>query len=174
MARRKERRRQRHAGEPVGPVLVVLAPLVQHHLALGDELLFAERRQQVAHAIGLEPQRQLEGVGRHHFPVVGAVGVGRAVDQRPGGLQRLEVAAGMVRRALEHEVLEQVRESGAAGPLVPRADVIPDADRRHRDVGILMDDHVEAVGERTGGEGNIHAGCVDPIVKSAPCQRASL
>ena len=99
MIRRIERRRDRHAGEAVGPVLVVLTPLVQHDVALVRELLRRERGQQIAHAIRFEPQRQLQRVGRHDLPVVRAIGVGRAVEQRARFLQRLEVAAIVVARS---------------------------------------------------------------------------
>jgi hypothetical protein len=158
MVGREQRRRQRHAGQAIGPVLVVLAALVQHHFALGGEFRFRQRRKQVAHAVGLEPQRQLERVGRHHLPVVGAIGVGGAVDQRASLLERLEETRRLVRGALEHEVFEQVRKPGAAGPLMARPDVVPHADGGHRDVVILVDDDLEAVGERTGGERDVHRG----------------
>ena len=54
--------------------------------------------------------------------------------------------------AFEHQVLEQVRKAGAPGPLVLGADVVPDVDRHDRHVMILVDDDVEAVGERALGE----------------------
>ena len=54
--------------QPVGPVLVVLPPLVQHDVALGLESLRRQRRQQIAHAIGFHPQREIEGAGRARLP----------------------------------------------------------------------------------------------------------
>ena len=87
-------------------------------------------------------------VGRHHFPVVGAVGVGRSVQQRAGALQRREIALVVVLGALEHQVLEEMREAGAARRLVLRADVIPEVHRHDRAGVILVDEHVEPVGER--------------------------
>ena len=39
MVGRVQRLGQRHAGQTVGPILVVLTALVQHHLAFGGELL---------------------------------------------------------------------------------------------------------------------------------------
>jgi hypothetical protein len=48
----------------------------------------------------------------------------------------------------EHQVLEQVRETRASASLVLRADVVPQVDRNDRHAAILMDDDVEAVGER--------------------------
>ena len=61
--------------------------------------------------------------------VVGAVEVGGAVDvaARRRASSSLKCASrGDVLRALEHHVLEQVREPGAARLLVGRADVVPE------------------------------------------------
>ena len=91
-----------------------------------------------------------------HLPVIGAVGVGRSVERRPGALQRLEVPAVVVLRALEHQVLEQVREAGVARALVLRTDVIPDVDRDDRAGVIFVEQDVESVVERVLGEGNVH------------------
>ena len=142
----------RHA---VRTILVVLPPLVQHDVALRLEPLARQRRQQVPHAIRFHPQRQIDGAGRHDLPVVGAVGVGGSVEQRAGLLQRREVAGVVVLGALEHQVLEEVREAGAARALVLRADVIPDVHRHDRHVMVLVHDDVEAVGERALGERKI-------------------
>jgi hypothetical protein len=87
MIGRKERGRDRHAGKPVGTVLVILPPLVEHDVALVLELLLRQRGQQIAHPIGFHPERELERAGRDHFPVVRAIGVGRAVEQPAGLLQ---------------------------------------------------------------------------------------
>ena len=75
---------------------------------------------------------------RHDFPVVRAVGVGRAVEQRAGFLQRLEVALVVVLRAFEHQVLEQMREAGAARASRSSTDVIPDVDRHDRTAVVLV------------------------------------
>ena len=90
MVRRKQRREHRHRRQAVRPVLVVLPPLVQHDVALIGELRLGQRRQQVPHPIRFHPQRELERVGRHDFPVVRAIGVGRSVQRGAGALQRLE------------------------------------------------------------------------------------
>ena len=152
---REQRREHRHRRQPVGAVLVVLTPFVQHDITLIRELRLRQRRQQVAHAIGFHPQRELERVGRHDFPVVGAVGVGRSVQCRARGLQRRKVAAVVVLRALEHQVLEQVREPGVAQALVLGPDVIPEVDRDDRARAILVQQHVETVVQRVLLEGKI-------------------
>ena len=53
-----------------------------------------------------------------------------------------------VLRALEHQVLEQVREAGAAGHLVGGPDVVPEVHRDDRQPVIGADDHFEPVRKR--------------------------
>ena len=65
--------------------------------------------------------------------------------------------------ALEHHVLEQVREAGPAGLLVLGSDVVPEVDRDDGREVVLGDDHAQAVGEavvaeRDGRDGGRHAG----------------
>jgi hypothetical protein len=156
VVRRKERRENGHRAETVRPVLVVLPPLVQDHRALVRELGLGECGQQIAHAIGFHPQRELQRPGRNHFPVVGAVGVRGTVQRGAGALERLEVSVVVVRRSLEHQVLEQVGEAGVPRLLVLRSDVIPDIDRDNRTVVIFVEKNVEPVLERVAGIGQVH------------------
>ena len=128
-------------------VVDALAALVAHDIDLVVEAALVDQVEQPAHAVALEPQRRLELVRRHHFKVVGAIGVGRAVDVLgPDVPQDLEVLVlADVLRALEHHVLEQVREAALARHLVARADVVPDVDRDQRHGRIRRQDHLEAV-----------------------------
>ena len=74
---------------------------------------------QPAHAVGLEPQRELELVRRQDLVVVRAIAVGRAVEAAAAiGDEPEMLALGGVLTALEHHVLEQVREAGS--PARPR------------------------------------------------------
>ena len=67
----------------------------------------------------------------------------------PAPSTQLEVrVAGHVLRALEHHVLEQVREAGAPRLLVRRADVVPEVHRDERQAVVLRQDHLEAVRQR--------------------------
>ena len=66
------RLQQRVADLAVGLVLA-LALLVLHHAALLVERRLVDRAEQVAHAVGLHPQRHVERGGRHVLEVVGAV-----------------------------------------------------------------------------------------------------
>ena len=154
--RRIERRQQRHRREPIRAVLVILPALVQHDVALVRKLRAGERREQVPHPIGFHPQRELERAGRHHLPVVGPIGVRRSVERGARALQRLEVPAVVVLRSLEHQVLEEMREPGLAGPLVLRADVIPEVHGDDGAVVVLVNQHVQSVGQRALAEGNVH------------------
>ncbi len=156
MLRRIQRRHDGHAGEPVGPVLVVLPPLVQHHFALVGELGVRQRRQQVAHAVGLHPQREIQRVRRNHFPVIGAVRVRGSVQRGARFLQRVKVPAVVMLRALEHQVFEEVGEPGASGDFVLGSDVIPDVDRDNGKGVILVNQDVEAIGQRVLAERNVH------------------
>ena len=168
MALGVEQLQQQLVAAGVGLVLG-LALLVLHHVALVVQLLLGHGRQQAAHAVGLQPQGQLHLVAGHVLPVVGAVLVGRAVDLAADLLQGHEVVGVVVLGALEHHVLEQVGEPGAARPLVLRTHVVPDVDRHHGDGVVLVQDHVQAVGQgvvlelqlrqvvrRCGGAGQQH------------------
>ena len=154
--RREEGAHRGHGRHAVRPVLVVLAPLVQHDLALVDELRLGQRRQQVPHAVRFHPERELEAVGRHHFPVVRAVRVRRAVEDAAGLLEGLEVAVVVVRRTLEHQVLEQVCEARAARLLVLRSDVVPEVHGDDRAPVVLVDQDRQAVGQHVLRIGDVH------------------
>jgi hypothetical protein len=133
---------------PYGLILVALTTLVLDDVALAIDALRRHRVEQIRHAIGLEIERQFQRVRRHVLEVVGAIVVRRAVVVAAGALeQRVEHAFLDVLRSLEHQVLEQVREAGAAGLLVRRADVIPDVHRRHRHALVLVQDDREPVGQ---------------------------
>jgi hypothetical protein len=128
--------------------LVVDAPaaLVLHDVALVVELLLGHGGQQARHAIGLEPQGELQLVAGQGLEVVGSVEPGARVQGATGRLHEAEVLALLhVRRALEHHVLEQVGEARLAGLLVPAADVVPEVDRHERRAGVAREDDAQPV-----------------------------
>ncbi len=114
--------------DAVGGVLDALAALVAHHVLLVGQAGLIEFVGQIAHAVGFEPQSEFQLVRGKRLEIIGAVEIGGAVDV--GGARRFQILdviiAGNVLGALEHHVLEQVRESCAAREFVRRADVIPD------------------------------------------------
>ena len=76
---------------PVGLVVIVLPPLVLDHVALVIELLLAHDRYEEAHAVRLEPQRQLQRVARHRLVIVRAILPGAAVEIGADPFERAEV-----------------------------------------------------------------------------------
>ena len=151
---------QRDLGHAVRPILVALSPLVLDDVALRVDGLRRHRLEQVAHAIRFEEQRELERVRRHVDPVIGAIVLSRAVVVAAGRLeQRVELARHHVPGAHEHEVFEQMREAGSPGPLAAGADVVPHVDRHERHAVILVQDHVQPVGQRELRVGHLDRSC---------------
>ncbi len=117
------------------------------HLALVHEGLLVDAQR--AEAIGLHPQHQRQVLRRHGVPVdrrvFVRVGVGASAHRRHdrGVLLGLDVL-----RALEHHVFEQVREAGAPGALVLRADVVPELHVGDRRGPVRVQDHGQPVGQR--------------------------
>ncbi len=185
MRRRIDGLEDRLGRHSVGAVVVVLPLLVAHDVALVVELVLGQRRQKKAHAVTLEPQAGLEKVGRQRLEIVRAIGVGGAVGGAARLLDVLEVhLVGHVRRALEHHVLEQVREAGLARHLVARADVIPDVDGDDGHGVIFLHQDGQAVVELELGERQQrgqkrqreHGGtsrCHDKICNRCPNARSS-
>ena len=127
-----EDRRQQDPREPaVGPVQDVEADLLLDDVDLVAQVLGVQGGR--PEPVGLEEQRPLERGGGQHLEVVGVVLVGGAVEDPARALDVPEVAElPQALAALEHEVLEEVREPRAALGL--RAE--PDVDvHRHPDGG---------------------------------------
>ena len=137
----------------VRDVVVALAPLFLHDLALDVELLLRERGEEEAHAVRLQPEPEREIVRREGLEVIRAIEERRAVEHAAHRLHVAEVlVVADVLRAGEEHVLEQMREAGAAGAFVLRADVIPEVDGHQRRGVVLVEDDAEAVGEFVVGE----------------------
>ena len=157
MVRRVAERGELLPPRAVGLVVHRPAALVLHHVALRVELLLRHRGEEAPHAVGLEPERELELVRRQRLEVVRAVEPGRAVERPAGALHELEVLVRRdVGRALEEHVLEQVSEPGATGTLVGRADVVPEIHRDDRRGVIFGQGHPQPVGELERLDGNAH------------------
>ena len=135
--------------EAVGAVLVRLPPLVLHHLALVVELLLGDPGLEEPHAVGLQPQAEIQFVRGQGLEVVGAVEPRRPVEGAAGVLHELEVVlARHVLGPLEEEMLEQVREAGPAGALVLRSHVVHDVDGDERRGRIGLQHDPQPVVER--------------------------
>ena len=141
--------------EPRAVRLVVdaLAALVLHDFALIVELGLGQRLGERAHAVGLEPERELELIRWELLEIVRAVPRCRSIDVRARASarfleQRPVHSVGDVARALEHHVLEEMREAGLAGALALRADVVHHLDSDYGRRVIDTIDDVESVWER--------------------------
>jgi hypothetical protein len=107
-------------GGAVGHVVVTLAALVLDDVPLVLHGLVVECGQQRAHAVGLQPEGELQLVGGHRLEVVGALETGRSVEGAARALHQFEVAVALhLAGALEHQVLEKVSKAGTALDLVP-------------------------------------------------------
>ena len=132
---------------PVGLILDAHAPLFLDHFALGLEHLLVDAQR--GQAIGFEPEHERQVLRRERLPedrrVFVRIGVALAADARdPRRMPfRLDVL-----RALEHHVLEEVRESGTARLLVLRADVVPDLSVNDRRRMIFEEHDLETVRQR--------------------------
>ncbi len=142
---------QHLAEQHVGGVVLAVLELVADHGHLGVEVAPADER--IHHPVGLHRQRPVEVVaGRgERLEVIGAVPAGAAVEAHAAAAELLhDVAA--IGRALEHEVLEQVRHPGLAVILVRGADAVRDVDHRRRLRCVREQQHREPVGEPVLGD----------------------
>ena len=111
---------------------------------------------QGAHAVGFEPEDAFEGVGGHGLEIVGDVVVRGAVEHAAGGIDQANVLhLSGVFGALEHHVLEEVRESAAAVRFEAKTDLIIDADGDEGRGTVRRGNHAQAVGERGVLDGNV-------------------
>ncbi len=140
-------RRELEPGEPaVGPVEDVDPDLLFDDADLVLEVLGGDGR--APHPVGFEEQGQFQAVGGQEVEVVGVVDVGRAVEGAAGGLDVPHVLGlADVVRALEHHVLEEVREPGSALGLGAHADVVHHCHADHRRSGVGGQDHPQSVVE---------------------------
>src|SRR5262249_54487184 len=110
-----------------------LRPLVEDDVALVVELGLVDGVGDAGESVGLEPERSRQERRGREIDEQRAVLLGVGVGPAALFLDELvEEPVGCVRRALEHEVLEEVREAGLAALLVGGADPHPDRDRRLR------------------------------------------
>ena len=128
-----------------------LVALLQDDLTLGQHHGVGEY--QAGHAVGLERHHGLELRLRHALEIGGVVVGGEGVLLPAHARHHVrELAGRMLGGALEHQVLEEMREAGLAGRLVGGADLVPDHVGDHRRAVVGNDHQLEAVGEREVGD----------------------
>ena len=144
---------------PVRAVVIGPALLVLDDLALVVQVLLAERIQEGRHPVRLQPERELQLVGRQGLVVIRAVEPRGPIHGPAGGLHERDVLGlGYVARALEHDVLKEVGEPGLAGDLVLGADVVPEVDCDDWGEVILGHDDAETVGKALVAERDLRDG----------------
>ena len=145
-------------------------PRVQHHVrvvfttfhlvAHHTELFFqvSARDEAVDHAVGFHGQHPLQVFvrGGEGLKVVGAVGKGGAVEVH-ATLAQLGHDVALGRRALEHQVLQQVGHTGFAVVLVPVAHQIGDVDGGGGFGRVRGQQHAQTVGQPVLGDA-LHRG----------------
>ena len=116
----------------------------QHHLV--GEL-------QAGHAVGLEFHHGFKLLARHALIKTGVVAGGEGIFLAAvAGDDLRERADRMFRRALEHQVFEEMRQPRFARRLVGGADFVPDHMGDHRRAVIGDDDQFEAIGQPVIGD----------------------
>ncbi len=137
-----------HALAETGARVVVdaLAPLLQHHVALGQDDGIGE--DEAGHAVGLEVHHGRQLVRDDALEIAGVViggeGVLLAAGRRHGAR---EDRSGIALRALEHQVLEEMGEARLALLLVGRADPVPQHVGDHGDPMVGNGDGLQSIGE---------------------------
>ncbi len=133
-----------------GIVLAALV-LVAHHGHFGIEILAGDEG--MRHAVRFHRQRPFQVVvlGLEDFVVVGAVFRSGAVELHAARRELLRDRL-VLRRTLEHHVLQQVRHAGLAVVFVARADQIGDVDGHGGLGGVRKQQHFQAVRELVFGD----------------------
>ncbi len=136
---------------------LALAFFVAHHGTLFVQAGLVDGAEQMPHAVGFHPQRQVERRLGHGLKVVGAIGAGGAVHPRGADLVKgLEILVVVVFRAAEHQMFEQMGKARPAGALVLGAHVVPEVDGHDGGLGVPVHDDPQAVVQGELAIGNIH------------------
>ena len=129
-----EQRRRALLGGEIGGLVGVHEDLVQDHLALGLDVVGTQRRVRHDGAEDVEPEGEVLGeqADVERRVLLGGEGVHVTADL----VDRLgDVGRAPRRRALEQQVLEEVRRAGVGVVLVARPGTHPHPDRHRADVG---------------------------------------
>ena len=125
------------------------APFLEHDLPLGRQLLLDDA--QVGHAVGLHAHHHLEPVGGDGLVITGDVEVGEGVLATAVARDDAREFTGPERGcALEHHVLEEVRDAGAAEDLVGTAHLVDQHLGDDRCAARRQHDHLQSVAQDKG------------------------
>ena len=139
----------------VGLVFDPDATFFFYDFALGFEIFFGNV--EAAHAVRFEPQNSFQVIAGESFEKIrGVVSGFRIVEPADGFDDSGMFFSRNMRRALEHQVLEEVGETGAARQFVFGSDVIPNLEVDDRNGVIFEENYLQPVGE--GMDGEFHFG----------------
>ena len=138
---------ERFVHHPGHLVVDAEAPLLLHDTSLLLEVLRCDG--EVRHAVALEVEDQREGLTREVVEVGGEITAGVPVGRATVPLDQVVEDAGTeLLPAVEHHVLEEMRDAGPPLPLVPGAAVVEDVRGNDRRRVVLLDEHEKPVLER--------------------------
>ena len=139
------KRGQRLEPQATGVVLHPHPALLENHLALGSKALLGD--DQVGEAFRLEVDHQGERFRGHVLEIHRHIAARKRVDPAPARFDEPGMHLGFdVLRALEHHVLEEVREAGVAA-LVLGTHTDPDLERDHRSRVVLEREDAQPIGQ---------------------------
>ncbi len=160
--------RDRREGDPreatVGAVHDVHTNLFLNHRDLVVQVLPGDPGG--THPVGLEEQGTFQRPGRQKLVVVGVIRMGGPVEGAPGCLHVLRVLGLTdIFAALEHQMFEQVRETGASFRFGPETDVVVDGHGDNRSCAIRSQYNAQTIREgglfnRVGGRRQRNGGRV--------------
>ena len=117
--------------EPEGVVHTPEFSFADHHLPLGLEIFLVQL--EAAQTVGLQAQGQVQMLGRQIFEIGGVVLGGKGIDFAPLGLELAgKLLGAQILRTPEHEVLEEVADTGDTRELMSGADLVMELHRNHR------------------------------------------
>jgi hypothetical protein len=123
--------------------------LLQHHVALGADDALVEG--QPGHPVGLVIHHRAQMLLRHALEIGGVVEGGEGVLlPAEAGDDLGELAGRPARRALEHQMLEEMRDAGLGRRIIGRAVAIPDHVGDDRRAMVRHHHDIQAVAEPEG------------------------
>jgi hypothetical protein len=137
-----------HVVDSILGLVLVHRDLLQHHVALGVDLVSGQRR--AGEHLGEEPECLLRVLVEEAGVQVRGLLAGRRVRGGAHAIEQLrDLDRGVALRALEKQVLEEVRDARLLGALVARARPHPEPQRHRAHRGHRLADHPRPVPQRS-------------------------
>src|SRR5438445_6093038 len=124
-----------------------LPALITHHVALIRQLIDIQRADEISHAVAFQPKSQFQLIRGNRLVIIRSIEIRRSVNvcrARPFEVREVRLSSDML-LALEHHVLEQVRESCPSRALIRWPDVVPKIYRDQRQRVVLGQNHFQSI-----------------------------